>query len=186
MSAWFDRGGFANPHLGEFLTPWISPLDMILAATEVCLLLRYYFIWLLRNNNMRRPGFEPRSIDWPSSFEPNTPWEPPPMNISRDIFCISITRCYFCSIQREWLLENTLHILGTWDSSAHSHVSSWSRGDIVSNYQTLHFHFPDCQFLSWDSQSAWVKGVKTEGASLDKFDPFCNLCHEIKTNIPNF
>ena len=29
LSACSDRGSFANPHLGEFLTPWISPLDMI-------------------------------------------------------------------------------------------------------------------------------------------------------------
>ena len=24
------------------------------------------------------------------------------------------------------------------------------------------------------------------GASLGKFDPFCHLCHEIKTNMPKF
>ena len=28
MSVCSERGRFANPHLGEFLTPWISPLDM--------------------------------------------------------------------------------------------------------------------------------------------------------------
>ena len=29
-----DRGSFANPHLGEFLTPWISPLGMIFVGWQ--------------------------------------------------------------------------------------------------------------------------------------------------------
>ena len=61
VSACSDRGSFANPHLGEFLTPWISPLWMW--ATEVCLLLCYYFVWLSQNNNMQRPEIEPRSAN---------------------------------------------------------------------------------------------------------------------------
>ena len=57
----------------RILTPWISPLDMILGATEVCLLLCYYFVWLSRNNNMRRPGFELLTVNWLSALEPNRP-----------------------------------------------------------------------------------------------------------------
>ena len=71
--------------------PWISPLDMVLGAPEVCLLLCYYFIWLSRNNNMRQPGFQPRSVDWPSALEPNTPRGPPSAHdLSLSLFTQSI------------------------------------------------------------------------------------------------
>ena len=77
LSACSDRGSFANPHLGEFLTPWISPLDMIFFFVgwqrfSSC----YVVISRLEkpgNNNMRWPGFEPRSVAWPSALETITP-----------------------------------------------------------------------------------------------------------------
>ena len=55
MSACSDQGSFANPHLGEFLTPRISPLDMIFVGWQ-----RFSSCYVVISRlEKRRPGFEP-------------------------------------------------------------------------------------------------------------------------------
>ena len=49
LSACSDRGSFANRHLGEFLTPWISPLDMIVGARGIPLVSDVIIISFRRN-----------------------------------------------------------------------------------------------------------------------------------------
>ena len=97
LSTCSDRGSFANPHLGEFLTPWISPLDMIFVGWQrfsSC----YVVISRLEkpgNNNMRWPGFEPRSVAWPSALETITPRGHPRKGNLHYLYSNCICKCRF-------------------------------------------------------------------------------------------
>ena len=82
MSACSDQGGFANSHLGEFLTPHIPPLDMIGGCQKYASC--YVIISFgCRKINSAGIGLVQQSIGQSFTRRPNTQRETPPcMNTS--------------------------------------------------------------------------------------------------------